>query len=35
MENSNVFLWVKAAIAAAAGAFGAAFGWLGCTAAST
>ena len=25
MENSNVFLWVKAAIAAAAGAFG----WLG------
>lgn len=29
MENSNVFLWVKAAIAAAAGAFGAAFGWLG------
>ena len=29
MENSNVFLWVKAAIAAAVGAFGAAFGWLG------
>ena len=29
MEQSNVFLWVKAAIAAAAGAFGAAFGWLG------
>ena len=29
MENSNVFLWIKAAIAAAAGAFGAAFGWLG------
>ena len=29
MENNNVFLWLKAAVAAAAGAFGAAFGWLG------
>ena len=29
MEQGNVFLWVKAAIAAVAGAFGAAFGWLG------
>lgn len=29
MENSNVFLWMKAAVAAAVGAFGAAFGWLG------
>ena len=29
MENSNVFLWMKAAVAAAVGAFSAAFGWLG------
>lgn len=29
MENSNVFLWIKAVIVAAAGAFSAAFGWLG------
>lgn len=29
MENSNVFLWIKAIIVAAAGAFSAAFGWLG------
>ncbi len=29
MENDNLFLGVKAVIAAAAGAFGAAFGWLG------
>lgn len=29
MENNNIFLWGKAAVAAAAGAFGAAFGWLG------
>lgn len=29
MENHNFFLWLKAGIAAAAGAFGAAFGWLG------
>ena len=29
MDNNNVFLWIKAAIVAAAGAFGAAFGWLG------
>lgn len=29
MENENIFLWIKAAIVAAAGAFGAAFGWLG------
>lgn len=29
MEKTNVFLWVKAAVAAACGAFGAAFGWLG------
>lgn len=27
--NNNVFLWIKAAIVAFAGAFGAAFGWLG------
>ena len=29
MEKTNVFLWVKAAVAAVCGAFGAAFGWLG------
>lgn len=29
MENDNIFLWGKAAVAAAAGAFSAAFGWLG------
>lgn len=29
MENNNLFLWCKAAVVAAAGAFGAAFGWLG------
>lgn len=29
MEHDNLFLWCKAAIVAAAGAFGAAFGWLG------
>ena len=29
MENSNVFHWIKAVIVAAAGAFSAAFGWLG------
>lgn len=29
MNNNNVFLWIKATIVAAAGAFGAAFGWLG------
>lgn len=29
MENENIFLWIKAAIVAAAGAFSAAFGWLG------
>lgn len=29
LENDNIFLWIKAAVAAAAGAFGAAFGWLG------
>lgn len=29
MENDNLFLWCKAAVVAAAGAFGAAFGWLG------
>ena len=29
MDNNNVFLWIKAAIVAAAGAFSAAFGWLG------
>lgn len=28
MENDNLFLWCKAAVVAAAGAFGAAFGWL-------
>ena len=28
-NNTNFFLWIKAAIVAAAGAFGAAFGWLG------
>ena len=27
--NNNIFLWIKAAIVAFAGAFGAAFGWLG------
>lgn len=29
MENDNIFLWGKAAVVAAAGAFSAAFGWLG------
>jgi len=29
MQNDNIFLWLKAAIVAAAGAFGAAFGWMG------
>lgn len=29
MQNDNIFLWIKAAIVAAAGAFGAAFGWMG------
>lgn len=29
MENDNFFLWIKAAIVALCGAFGAAFGWLG------
>ena len=29
MENSNVFLWMKAAVAAAGGAVSAAVGWLG------
>ena len=29
MENENIFLWIKAAIVAAGGAFSAAFGWLG------
>ena len=29
MQSDNIFLWIKAAIVAAAGAFGAAFGWLG------
>lgn len=29
LENDNIFLWIKAGVAAAAGAFGAAFGWLG------
>lgn len=29
LENDNIFLWCKAAVAAAAGAFSAAFGWLG------
>lgn len=29
MNHENVFLWTKAAVAAACGAFGAAFGWLG------
>lgn len=29
MENTNFFLWVKAAAVAACGAFGAAFGWVG------
>ena len=29
MKNDNIFLWVKAVIAAACGAFTAAFGWLG------
>lgn len=34
LENDNIFLWIKAAVAAAAGAFGAAFGWLGWLAAA-
>ena len=29
MNDENLFLWTKAAVAAACGAFGAAFGWLG------
>ena len=29
MEERNVFLWGKAAVCAACGAFTAAFGWLG------
>lgn len=29
LENDNILLWLKAGIVAAAGAFGAAFGWLG------
>lgn len=29
MEHTNGFLWLKAIVAAGAGAFGAAFGWLG------
>ena len=29
MDNSNIFLAVKAAIVGVFGAFGAAFGWLG------
>lgn len=29
MENDNLFLWLKAAVTAFAGAFGVAFGWLG------
>ena len=29
MENTNFFLWIKAAAVAACGAFGAAFGWVG------
>lgn len=29
LENDNIFLWLKAGVAAVAGAFGAAFGWLG------
>lgn len=29
MENSNIFLVIKAGVAAALGAYGAAFGWLG------
>lgn len=29
MESDNLFLWIKAAIVALCGAFGAAFGWLG------
>ena len=29
MNNDNIFLVVKAAVTAAMGAFGAAFGWLG------
>ena len=29
MKDDNIFLWVKAVIAAACGAFTAAFGWLG------
>ncbi|WP_302200343.1 phage holin family protein [uncultured Gemmiger sp.] len=29
MENENIFLWIKAAIVSVAGAFSAAFGWLG------
>ena len=29
MDSNNVFIWVKAAVSAALGAFGAAFGWVG------
>lgn len=29
MENTNIFLWIKAAIVALCGGFTAAFGWLG------
>lgn len=29
MESNNIFVWIKAAVAAVAGAFGAAFGWIG------
>ena len=29
MDSNNVFIWVRAAVSAALGAFGAAFGWLG------
>ena len=29
MQDNNLFFWLKAAATAAAGAFGAAFGWLG------
>ncbi|EFB76766.1 phage holin family protein [Subdoligranulum variabile] len=29
MQSDNIFLWIKATIVAAAGAFSAAFGWLG------
>jgi len=29
MQSDNIFLWIKASIVAIAGAFGAAFGWLG------